>query len=246
MMLFGQVYLELGDLEQAGAYLDRALKACYPVENVWYGPPRASIIREQGKLAALKGDDAAAAESYREALDLLVRVARGFQWNTRLRYDLAAELEAAGEPFAALLKEQGREAEAAAVLDRCKAAQVARDFLKAGTPTSSGEARQALSDYRGATTYLDTLRFDLYWNAGVGMGRRLWPWEAYWTMSDFPWRYRREYVRQYLSLRKELEAKIARVEGEAAAHLARLRQLDPATAAVVELEATEPHWRSGE
>jgi tetratricopeptide (TPR) repeat protein len=239
----GQAYNELGEIELARMYIKRAAKACPPVYNVSNAVLYAAIQRAFGDLATLEDMRPEALDYYQNSYDVLSEVASGFQWNTPLRYGLDKEFYKTYHKLDYRLKKQGHAPEAMATVERCRAVQLAHEYLVAGAPTPDEKSRERLNDYRTATTYLDTLRGALLQLETSTPPSRLWPYTQYVTMSAYPWRYRREYVRQYTSLRRELKQKIAKAEADADACRQRLRAEAPQIAEIVDLKCTHAWWQ---
>lgn len=238
-LLKGQIYNELGEIEPARKYIKQAAKACPPLYNVNNAVIYATIQRAFGDLATLEGQDDEALDYYQDSYDVLSEVASGFQWTTPLRYGLDREFVDSGEKLADQLEKHGRPKQSYAAIDRCKGVQLAQDYLVKGTPAPDQASRQLLNDYRTATTYLDTLRGAQLQLTGWSNMPAAWPYSAYWSMDKYPWRYRREYVRQVTSLRRELADKVAKAEAEADACRQRLRDGAPDIADIVDLKVTQ-------
>jgi len=243
MLLEGQVYNELGEIELARLYIKRAAKACPPVYSVGNAVLYAAIQRAFGDLATLEDMRPEALSYYQDSYDVLSDVASGFQWTTPLRYSLDQVFSEIGLALADRLKQAGRVEEADEVLDRCHAVQLAHEYLVAGMPAPDDHARRLLNDYRTATTRLDSLRSARLQLEGSFAAKKTWPYSAYTAMSAYPWRYRREYVRQFTSLRRELKQKIAQAETDADACRQRLREGAPDIADIVDLKPVGMWWR---
>lgn len=231
----GEIHFAQGNLEEAQAYLESALDACLPVKIQSVITQRFRVLLALGKLAEKQSKMELAEEHYRLAFEELLGTAREFSWNTLLKSSLANDIEATGKQLVELLDGQGNDTEAdevRATLERVPRAEV---FALNSAPLSDEAAEQALRDYRNTTTYLSTLRFDLYWQWGVGMKDIDAKMKAIHQEKNLNPKYRKEFDRQLKSMRVEIEEKIARLEAEAQEYLVVLRKLDPETAAIIEM-----------
>jgi len=224
-----------GDLMEAARCLDAAETAIPPVETEQNLQLKAALLRSRAELVESQGGaPGERAALLDEALTLLAAASKVFPWDSAYRGALAAEVEktvadrldiegAAGDPGLAARLEQVT-----------KLAERARTLEFTAMPAEPDAAGQALADYRTTTRHLVNLRGDLYWALG-GEGTAK-PWKIYYERRDLSWLHRHALASQIVSLRTEMESRIAGVEQLAAEQFAELERLDPETAAVISLD----------
>jgi tetratricopeptide (TPR) repeat protein len=228
-----RAYIGLGKLAEAERCLARVRQYERQPVGTWSAAARAETQRWLGALRVKQGRRDEARKCYAAAFGLLTGEGWHRVWAYPVSPESIAQLRETGADYAALLREYGKEKDAARVEAVCARAEAARRFILAEMPCGNA-ARQSLEAYLSTIT----LAADLQWRLDeVRTGSALLPLCA--TLISHP-----DYVPpQYIPalwleqrrIAREIKPRLKQARRAADAALAGLRRLDPATAELVAL-----------
>ncbi len=229
----GQIYTGLKQYASAELELKRTLRLARRADRPDYAELLAGTYLALGELAEAQGRLKPAEASYRQALDTILRDKRQAQLGSTLNYASRNRAQLFADPLLALLKRQGRTADAQVVRAQLDRLDQLRAVLQGKTAPASPAAAAKLLMYRQAqarATLLAQLRASKMPQEIAGL--RGW--------LRIVTRYRgadRSYVlqgwREQQLIDKDTLKRIAEQRAAAAAALVRLYPLDPQTAALL-------------
>jgi len=244
LVAIGCAHTARGEYSPARRALKRALRNSAVFTGVSRATSEADALEALGDLDHRQGRDAAAASSYRKAFDRRASVVQALVWNAPLIVGSCDKARECGDTLAGLFTKGGRVAEAAEVEGVCDQTESAAALALGKTLVRTEAGRQALADYRRATTYCETLRWMLEWSSGHVSDASV-AWMAVQRETPSGRKYILPLLRERARLRKELGARIAAQEAAAAKALAELRRAEPEITDIIELRpASQPQSSS--